>query len=292
MLLTDYVRWYASTHDLKPSSERQYHEHAKALMADVGHVAVQDLSVVMIAQHVRKMRLEGYRDSTRKSRRSHLLTLLRAASRDSSLAQRPVMPDARDVPPVRVRDYLPDGFTHEEASRLIAAASRMDGSYSNGISRAGWWRAWVPAAWDSGLLPCDLFLLRRRSIADDGQYYTVRVKTGTRVLVRFRQSTLDAMDAIGAHERTYVFPEFCTYENLRKQFRKLRTLAGLERGTLKWLRSGSGSDVEAQHPGAGHLHLANSRHIFEANYRITRITDTNRPRPRELSPDDDHRRTG
>lgn len=282
MLITDYARWYASTHDLKPGSERQYVAHARALMADVGQLEIGHLSAVAIAQHVRKMRLEGYRDSTRKSRRTHLLTLLRAASRDKSLSHRPECPDSRDVPTVRIRDYCPDGFTLEETARLVAAAPLMRGTYSNGIPRAGWWAAWVPTAWDSGLLPCDLYLLRRRSIADDGQYYTVRVKTGTRVLVRFRQSTLDAMDAIGAHERTYVFPEFCSYEYLRREFKKLMRFAGLSAGSLKWIRKGSGSDVELQQPGAGHIHLANSRQIFETHYKVDRITDANRPRPREL----------
>lgn len=62
-------------------------------------------------------------------------------------------------------------------------------------------------------------------------------------------------------------------ESFRKEARKLISAAGLP-GSLKWLRSGSGSNFERLHPGRGHEHLGNTRAVFEAHYLVDEIVNS------------------
>ena len=39
-------------------------------------------------------------------------------------------------------------------------------------------------------------------------------------------------------------------------------------GTLKYFRSGAGTNVEKNNPQSGHQFLANSRRVFEENYLV------------------------
>lgn len=281
MHLSDYVAWYARKRDLKPSSEDQYARHVRCFCADIGQVDVGDLTAAMIAEHLRNLRRKRRSDSYRRSRKVHLLALLRSAARDRSLPTRPRFPRRGELVPIRIKDYTPQGFTWEQACGILAATKRIPGFYGP-IPRALWWGAWIPAAWDSGLSPCDLLALHRRSISEAGTLQTVRIKTGSRVAVRFRSSTLAALDATFPPSRDLCFPWDLTFETLRSHFRQLLVLAGLTTGKMKWLRAGSGCDVELQQPGTGHIHLANTSQVFDQHYRVEIIVNADRPMPREL----------
>ena len=51
---------------------------------------------------------------------------------------------------------------------------------------------------------------------------------------------------------------------------------------MKYLRSSSGTAVEKASPGRGHLHLGNTRDVFERNYLDESQTAFNRPLPPAL----------
>jgi integrase len=170
----DYVRWYCSQRDVEESTEQLYHKHARGLVRDVGQIEIWAVTVAMIGSHLRRLKRQGRSDSYRRSRRNHLLALVRAASRDRTLPKRPERILPEEVPIVRIKDYQPQGFRVADVRAQLRVAHQLEGEYRNGVSRRWWWVSWIRTAWESGLSPCDLRILRRRSISPEGRCQTVR----------------------------------------------------------------------------------------------------------------------
>jgi integrase len=149
--------------------------------------------------------------------------------------------------PVRRGPLNPLVWTPAEVERLIKAAP----------SRA--WRVRIAAAYYTGLNIVDLERVERRHIID-GVLRWRRQKTGKLVVVAIPLWLLDLLPEDGP-----ICPWDKTGEYMRRQFRAIVASAGL-RGTFKTLRKTSGTIVESLHPGCGHLHLGNSRQVFELHY--------------------------
>ena len=102
---------------------------------------------------------------------------------------------------------------------------------------------------------------------------------------RLSPSTLAALRAsLEACPRKLVCPWPTSPETFRDQMTRLVAKAKIRPGTWKWIRRGSGSDVELQAPGLGHRHLGNTPAVFRASYDDQTITGTGIPTPRELLP--------
>lgn len=281
MRITGYVTRYCSLRDVGKSTEEIYSKHARGFERDLGPMDIADVTVEILARHLRKLKQDGHKDSYRRARRNHIVALLRGAAKDETLERRPPRIYRDDVPIVRIRDYIPCGFRLNEIMALLVAADGLKGNYRNGIPRRWFWRAIIRTGWESGLAPCDLLALSRRAIAADGSCQALRQKTGERHSFRLRPRTIEALDKLGKADRERCFPLWASTEMLRREFRKLRLAAGLSAGSMKWLRSGSGSEVEQQQIGAGHIHLANSQAVFDQHYRVPSIVIPDIPMPRD-----------
>lgn len=191
---------------------------------------------------------------------------------------------------VRPHNKLPDGYSWQQAKAIVDSVRRCQSQWLEfryraiGIKRRDWWYAYLLACWDSGA-PTDMRLLRKSELAEDGCIWKLRQKTGKLISPQLSTEALRAIKKISKRKDDLVIPKWCNCVNskcISQEFRVIRDLAG-QPGTLKWFRSGSGTNAEDEHPDQGHIHLGNSRRVFLAAYlvrkHLTRKRPTVKPRP-------------
>lgn len=149
---------------------------------------------------------------------------------------------------VRSHPLDPETWTAAEVDRIVAAAPDE------------WWKTLIEAAYWTGLAQNDLALLERRHFAVGGVLKWRRRKTGTMVVVSIPQELLERLPAKGK-----CWPKRFSNEYFRRFFKRIVRVAKLT-GTFKRLRKSSGTSVEERHPGCGHMHLGNTRRVFELHY--------------------------
>lgn len=270
---------YSLLRDIRPGSLRQL-----VIAADLlerwagGPVPLDQLDEQAVSAWLRDY-ANTVRPATVRAKKALILALWRAAA-DDGLAQDPV---ARRVRRVRVPDRVVQAWTKEEVERLLAAAATLPRWHRCGLRRADWWDLAIRVAWDTGLRWGDLVRLRVDALGPDGTGVVVQSKTGRAITVRLSQGTLEALRAtVTACPRELVCPWPASGETFRAQVDRLVARAGIRAGTWKWIRRGSGSDVELQAEGAGHRHLGNTPAVFRASYEDAAIVGRRTPRPREL----------
>jgi len=216
--------------------------------------------------------LEGVTPITKNKYRQDFLAVWRAAA-DLDLVP---YPQARRLRKERVLPQVVECYQEGEARSLLGAAEKMAGAYPNGVARRHYWPAVIRAGWDTGLRRGDLWRLRSQQIRKDGTAIIVQSKTASAVMVRFHRSTIQALEAAGG-SLEWVMCAWCFSEH----FQEIVKDCGINRGTFKWLRRGSGSIIEAEHPGGGHKQLGNTEQVFRAHYDA-KLGDANRPMVPEL----------
>jgi integrase len=182
-----------------------------------------------------------------------------------------------DNPPLRVRRIrkppsVIEAYTHAELKRLLHAAAQLKGRHRNGNRRSVFWQCLIHAAYSSGLRRGDLLLIYKRQIADDGSCSIIQSKTNNIVRVRFSPETLKLAaqldDANGM-----LLPWPYRKDALVPRFRMLCKMAGVNRGSLKWIRRSSASYAESLTPGAGSKLLGHrSPGVFKASYEDQSIS--------------------
>jgi len=277
--LSAYVREsYALIRDVRPETIRQYQ-----IVADLferwagGPVRLDELDETSVSAWLRDYATTA-KPHTVRSKKNQILALWRAAADDGLASE----PSARRVRRVRCPEQVVDAWTKAEVEQLLRTAAGLPRRHRSGLSRAAWFDLAIRVAWDSGLRWGDLVALRVDSVQPDGTT-VVQSKTGKAVTFRLSPTTLEALAAtLAACPRRLVCPWPASHETFNDQVRTLVAKAGIRAGTWKWIRRGSGTDVEAQADGTGHLHLGNTRGVFEASYLSPAILGRRTPSPRAL----------
>lgn len=275
-----YVRQsYALLRDVRPETLRQYQ-----IVADLferwagGPVLLEQLDETSVSAWLRDYAATA-KPATVRSKKAQILALWRAAA-DDGLAPEPT---ARRVRRVRVPAQVVTAWTRDEVEQLLRAAAGLPRRHRSGMSRAAWWDLAIRVAWDSGLRWGDLVALRVDAIRPDGTCTVVQSKTGRPTTFRLSQATLEALAAtLRDCPRALACPWPASHETFNAQARRLVARAGIRPGTWKWIRRGSGTDVEAQADGAGCRHLGNTPAVFAASYGDQAILGRRTPAPREL----------
>lgn len=220
---------------------------------------------------------QGLRPPTVDSYRRHLLTVWRDAYDAGANHNPPLRVRRPKIPKQVVRAY-----THEEIVKLLRAASKLKGCHRNGNQRADFWQALIHAAYSTALRRSDLLLIFRDQIDSRGVVRIIQSKTGEEHAVKLSGEAL-AFAARLTSPNGLLLPWPYRRDALVPRFRSLRKLAGVNRGSLKWLRRSSASYADRDAPGAGPKILGHkSPHVFKASYEDRSITGEKPPEPPEL----------
>lgn len=278
--LGEYARHgYSLLRDVKPGTIRQYVIVADLVERWAGRpVRLDELDERSVSEWLRDYSAT-VKPHTVRGKKAMLLALWRAASDDGLASE----PSARRVRRVRVPELVPTAWTKSEVEQLLATAATLPRRHRCGLTRAAWWDLAIRVAWDSGLRWADLVALRVDSIGADGTASIVQQKTGRVSTFRLSPTTLEALRAtLEECPRDLVCPWPSSGETFRDQVTLLVQKAGIRAGTWRWIRRGSGTDVELQLEGAGHRHLGNTRRVFDQSYGDPTIIGRRTPAPREL----------
>jgi integrase len=198
------------------------------------------------------------------------------------------MAKLNDEPPLRVKKIkLPkqviEAYSHEEIGKLIVAARSRDGYLRNGVKRADFWEAVILASYATGLRRSDLLSVKRSQIAKDGRATVVQGKTGYPAVVRFPDEVLGIIDRMGAlNDRAFPWPY--RPDAMTTRFRVIVRVAGVRRGSLRWLRRSAGSYAEKQQPGAGRRLLGHrAEWVFRDHYHDLSIAPPEMVEPPALA---------
>jgi integrase len=293
MFLTDFVPVYIAKRnaerpigrDLSPQSRRHLVETANGFSKSIGRPArVVDLSAERINAYLAKLTTDGRSAYTVKCRRTGLMILLRRAIRMRLINN----VDTHDVRSVFCPQLSNDGFSQADAEKLVAASRSLVGViYRTSIPKALYFEAAIRLLWDTGIRSGDVVGMRIRDFDRGGRVWIVERKTGKRGWRPLRNSTCEAIArciAAGNQEREMVFSGIGRRAFWR-WFGVVAKSAGLK-GTTKWMRRGSSSEIDNRKPGAGWRFLKHSNpQLFEDHYRVERIAQDGTLMPPELGSD-------
>ena len=270
---------YSLLRDVKPETVRQY-----VIVADLyerwagGPVPLDSLDEKSVSAWLRDYSATR-RPATVRGKKNMLLALWRAAADDGACEE----PVARRVRKTRVPQSPVTAWTKEEVERLLVACQTLPRWHKCGLRRSVWWDLAVRVAWDSGIRWGDQVELPVSAVRPDGTVCWTQSKTGKVVTFRLSPSTMAALAAsLASCPRALVMPWPSSRETFLDQVERIVKRAGIRDGTWKWIRRGSGTDVELQQPYAGHRHLGNTRSVFEQSYGDQSILGRTVPAPREL----------
>lgn len=143
----------------------------------------------------------------------------------------------------------------DEIVRLIAAVGQLTGvSKKSRVPKAAFWRAFILAAYDSGLRLGDLMRLKAADVRGKAEFVVVQHKTGWPVVVHLRTHTIAAIEATYPPERERVFSGYCR-QKIFTGFRAIVKSAGISPGGCHKLRRSSATALEIACPGAATRHL-------------------------------------
>ena len=234
----DVLDSYVLCRELHPSTVELYRRHVRILSSWYGAtIPADDFGVDLCNRFLAAKQDSGVSWPYRKGLRATLKLLLNHAGKAGKLRT------------VKSQPFEPEVWTPEEVAKLIDAAPN------------DYWRTIIEGAYASGLAQVDLELIERQNIESDGMLRWRRHKTGVLVVVQFPLSLVEKLPASGK-----CWPRPYTREYFRRVFGSIVKKAGVRPGPFKKLRKTSGTSVEEQFPGCGHIHLGNSRRVFEQHY--------------------------
>jgi integrase len=276
-----YVDHYTLLRDVKSETIRQYRICATLFERWAGGpVRLDELEEQTVSAWLRDYAASGVEPHTVRSKKVGILCLWRAAA-DEGLCE----PPTRRVRAVRVPYKAVTAWDLSEVEQLLAACQGLKRWHSCGLRRSAWFDLAVRVAWDSGLRWGDLIHLPVSAIRPDGSAAWCQSKVRRPVVFRLAPSTRDALvESLVVAPRELVCPWPASQETFQDQVERLVSRAGIRRGTWKWIRRASGTDVECQQAGAATAHLGHvpGSRVAAQSYIDPAILGRSAPCPHEL----------
>lgn len=251
----EFVEQYELERALTKEAARQYRYAAKSITDWAGgFCAVEALEPDLFNRWLRDLQEGNLSAATIANRRRHLLALWRAAADTGKCEQPP-----RRLRPMKVPYVPPRAWTVDEVRAILAVCRGLRRTRQGKMQRDVFWSLAVRLAWESALRLTDLLRLRVEDVRPDGLVVMGQSKTNRPVAFRLSQQTLDALKAsLEGDTRKLVLPWPSSRESFRRQFANVVRKSGVRKGTWKWLRRSSATDVEKACPGAGASHLGHA----------------------------------
>ena len=279
--LSAYAANYSLLRDVRPETVRQYAITARLFERWAGHpVRLDELDETSVSAWLRDYAASGVEPETVRSKKVGLLALWRAAA-DEGLCE----PPTRRIRSVKCPYKAPTCWDWSEVSALLEACQSLKRWHRTGLRRSAWFDLAIRMAWDTGLRQGDQFRLPVADVRPSGAVGLVQSKTGRPVICQLSPSTFDALRvSLELAPRQLVTPWLASHETFDDQFARLVQKAGIRKGTWKWLRRASATDVEIQRPGSATAHLGHvpGSRIAERNYIDPSHLTRNAITPREL----------
>lgn len=272
MFLLDYVEQFISARDLTSTYSAMLRAHSRHFVAWSGrNVGIDELDCDRVNAWLLELRsgtkLSPYTIDTY---RRNLLAVWRAAYFDKLNLNAPLRVRAIKKPRQLVRAYK-----REEILKLLHTAGNLRGYHINGNRRRDFWRAIIHAAYSTGLRRSDLLLIFKHEVQPDGTLHLVQRKTGYSVCVSLSPDALKYAERL-TDRNGLLLPWPYRHDALPPRFKKLRELAGLKQGSLKWLRRSAASYAEKENPGAGPRLLGHrGEQVFRQHYEDPTISRQN-----------------
>jgi integrase len=264
--LMDWLNTYASERSLRFESKRQFEISVELFLQFVKKdFFVDQFNENLLSDFVRHYSRK-VSPTTARNKRTALLALWRSASDAGHCS-----PPSRRVQSVRVQHQPVQAWRVDQVREIIHQCRQLKRNHTCGLRRFDWWEVAVRVAWDSGLRWGDQMQLNVSAITADGGTSIVQSKTNRVVYFRLSESTLAVLHrTLEECPRALVTPWDCSQQSFNDQFRRIVRNSGVQAGTWKWLRRGSATDVESNHPGCGAAHLGHvpgspiaERHYFD-----------------------------
>lgn len=251
----DFADEYDLDRGLTKESARQYRYAAKSISDWAGRqMPIGELNAGTFNRWLRDIQSSHLSPDTVANRRRHLLALWRAAA-DAQLCEDP----PRRLRPAKIPYKPPRAWTVDEIRELLLVTAKLRRTRNGKIPRNIWWTLAVRVAWDSGLRGVDVLRLRCDDVQPDGLVVVGQSKTNRPTIFRLSGGTMQLLsESLKTHPRKTVLPWDATKESFRSQFSRIVRSAGIRKGTWKWIRRSSATDVEKSCPGAGASHLGHA----------------------------------
>lgn len=218
--------------------------HHRATIADLNRVSVNCYIDWMFCNR-------AY--DTMRTQRSGLLMLWRYAA-DRGLIDQP----GRVRLPKRKQPIV-QAWTVEEVSRLRDHCLQLNGTLSNGISRAAFFGSLVASSYETGFRLSDQLSIEYEWIAN-GRLTLIENKTGKASRRQLTAQTMRLIEICFAEQpsRRLVWPMWARREAFFQQFKLIVKSSGIRSGTFKWIRRAAATAAEKTQAGLGTEFLQHS----------------------------------
>lgn len=194
MFITFYVREVFSLEvEMKPNGMANYSYAALALTKFCGqNVLLSEIDEAMVNRFILHRLASGTSPTSVRNERFALLRIVDHAAANGHCRELV----RRKVRTVTIARRMPVGPKRDQLSKLLASASKLDGQFTNGISRAVYFQALIAVAYETGLRKGDLWNIDREQIAEDGTIALTMNKTGQQHTCRISDATRKLLDQL------------------------------------------------------------------------------------------------
>lgn len=276
MLIREFCCWYVNHNDLSPGYHRQLQSAIAAFERanGISNAKLHDLSAKSINATIQNPSVSK---TTRSNRRRMLCTISTVAAQRNKIERI----DPFDIAKVKPDKKVTRGYSHEEALQIVTWVCSKNGDKTmegwlacpilGQATRRDWWSAYLRCCWDTGA-PQDMRSLKVNEVSKTGLIVKHRLKTGKLMRLQLSISTLKAVEKLrklSKAESEFFIPPWQFCGNNKPIYRDYKIIAtNTVSGSLRYFRSGAGTNVEQRFPNRGHEFLANGRRTFETNYLI------------------------